>query len=63
MSDLPTIIELTKKEKLMQIEVILKDGSSIYPIYDPTSISREQLRDFYSARFAEGLIIGWGFVE
>jgi hypothetical protein len=47
----------------MKIEVILKDGSSIYPIYDPTSISRDQIREFYSARFAEGLIIGWGFVE
>jgi hypothetical protein len=47
----------------MQIEVILKNGSTIYPIYDPTSVTREQLREFYSARFAEGLITGWGFVE
>jgi hypothetical protein len=47
----------------MQIEVILKDGSSIYPIYDPASVSRDQLREFYSARFAEGLITGWGFVD
>jgi hypothetical protein len=47
----------------MQIEVILKSGESIYPIYDPTSISRDQIREFYSARFAEGLIIGWGFVD
>ena len=47
----------------MQIEVILKDGTKAYPIYDPSNYTREGLRAFYSARFAEGLIIGWGFVE
>ena len=47
----------------MQVQVILKDGSKIFPIYDPTSISEQQLVDFYQEAYTLGHIIGWGIVR
>jgi hypothetical protein len=47
----------------MQVEVYLNNGKVIYPIYDPATISRDAVREFYVARFAEGLIRAWGFMD
>jgi hypothetical protein len=52
-----------KGNKQMQVQVILKDGSKIFPIYDPTSISEQQLVDFYQEAYTLGHIIGWGIVR
>ncbi len=45
----------------MQFEVMLKNGETIYPIYDPEH--KESVVAFYKARFEEGLIISWGIVS
>jgi hypothetical protein len=47
----------------MQIEVILKDGSKLYPIYDPSNYTREGLAKFYRERYNEGAILGWAFTN
>jgi hypothetical protein len=41
----------------MNIEVILKDGSKIYPSYDPEH--RKTVLAFYQDIFEKGEIIGW----
>lgn len=45
----------------MTIEVILKDGSSIFPSFDPEH--KEAVVEFYKGLYAKGLITGWGLVR
>jgi hypothetical protein len=45
----------------MTIEVILKDGSSIFPSFDPEH--KEAVIAFYKDKFEKGLITGWGLVR
>jgi hypothetical protein len=41
----------------MNIEVILLDGTKIFPSYDPEH--RKGVIEFYSDQFDKGLIMGW----
>lgn len=44
----------------MTIEVILKDGTSIFPSFDPEH--KDSVVAFYKDMYAKGLITGWGLV-
>jgi hypothetical protein len=44
----------------MNLEIILKDGTSIYPSYDPQH--KDAIIEFYKARFEEGTITGWAII-
>jgi hypothetical protein len=61
MSVVTCIIEIPKrKKKLMNLEIILKDGTTIYPSYDPEH--KVGVIAFYKDLFDRGLITGWGIV-
>jgi len=42
----------------MQMEIILKDGSYIYPAFAPEH--KDAVVSFYKDLYAKGLITGWG---
>jgi hypothetical protein len=42
------------------MEIILKDGTALYPSYDPEH--KDSVIAFYKARFEEGLITGWAII-
>jgi hypothetical protein len=44
----------------MNLEIILKDGTSIYPSYDPQH--KASVIAFYKDMFDKGLITGWGII-
>ncbi len=44
----------------MNMEIILKDGTSIFPSYAPEH--KESVIAFYKARFEEGTITGWAII-
>ena len=41
----------------MTVEVMLTDGTTIYPSYDPEH--RQSVLEFYASRFEQGLIMAW----
>lgn len=45
----------------MTFEIILKDGTSIFPMYAPEH--KEAVIAFYQDKLDKGLIIGWGVVR
>jgi hypothetical protein len=44
----------------MKLEIILKDGSSIFPAFDPEH--KEAVIKFYREVFDKGLITGWKLI-
>jgi hypothetical protein len=44
----------------MNLEIILKDGTSIYPSYDPQH--KAQVIEFYKEMFDKGQITGWAII-
>ena len=44
----------------MNMEIILKDGTSIYPSYDPEH--KDTVIAFYKDLYAKGQITGWGIL-
>jgi hypothetical protein len=44
----------------MNMEIILKDGTTIYPSYDPEH--KDSVVKFYKDLYAKGLITGWGIL-
>lgn len=44
----------------MNMEIILKDGTTIYPSYDPEH--KDSVLKFYKDLYAKGLITGWGIL-
>ncbi len=44
----------------MNLEIILKDGSTIYPSYAPEH--RDSVKAFYMNLFDKGEIIGWAII-
>lgn len=44
----------------MNLEIILKDGSSIYPSYAPEH--KDSVIAFYKDRYEKGLITGWAII-
>lgn len=45
----------------MTIKVVLRDGTVLYPAYDPEH--RKGVIEFYADKFEKGLIREWGIVE
>ena len=43
---------------MITFEIILKDGSYIYPAYPKEH--KDKVRNFYKGLYAEGAITGWG---
>jgi hypothetical protein len=44
----------------MNMEIILKDGTYLYPSYDPAH--KATIVKFYKDMYEKGLITGWGII-
>lgn len=55
-----TIYLVREKDKAMNMEIILKDGTTIYPSYDPQH--KDEVLKFYKSMYEKGQITGWGIL-